>query len=145
MTNNLETHASESNKQASLYYKIVLFRWVSTTLIFYMIIPFSAIISYGEHGLLKRIYLQFQSDIIVGNAIPLLDPVSPEDCRYLVLFKMRFAFLTNPFNIIFVALLVFLPLDGALSASFLGSKGEITGFDEHLVSRISIRASRALH
>ena len=105
MTNKLETHASESNKQASLYLKIVLFRLVSTALIFYMIIPFTDIISYGELGLLKRIYLQFESDIVVGNLVPLLDPVSP----YLVLFKVRFAFLTNPFNII----VVFLPLDRA--------------------------------
>ena len=109
MTNKLETHASESKKQASLYYKIVLFRWVSTALIFFMIIPFTDIISYGELGLLKRIYLQFEADMVVGNLVPLLDPVSPKDSPHLVLFKVRFAFLTNPFNII----VVFLPLDRA--------------------------------
>lgn len=82
MTENLETHPSESLLQASLYYKIVLFRWVSTALIFYTIIPFTDTISYGENGLLVRVYLQYFSDITLSNALQLIDIVSLDGILY---------------------------------------------------------------
>jgi len=73
MTEHLETHQSESQLQASLYYKIVLFRWVSTALIFFTIIPFTDTISFGKNGLITRVYLQYFSDITLSNVLQLLD------------------------------------------------------------------------
>ena len=75
MTEHLETHQSESQLQASLYYKIVLFRWVSTALIFFTIIPFTDTISFGKNGLITRVYLQYFSDITLSNILQLLDIV----------------------------------------------------------------------
>ena len=95
MTNKLETHQSETQKQASLYYKIVLFRWVTSTLIWISIIPFTDTITYGPNGLIERIYLQFFSDITVSNAVPLLDPVSAG--LYIRRYKTSICLNSDPF------------------------------------------------
>lgn len=97
MTNYLETHPSESGKQASLFFKIALFRWVTTALIWYIIIPFVNITAYGRDGLIERVYLQFFSDITWGNLLPLLDIVGLEESRYLVFIKTVICTRSNTF------------------------------------------------
>ena len=76
MTNYLETHQTESQYQSSLYIKLVLFRWTTSVLIFFIITPFTEIITYGTNGLLERINSQFISDLTVTNGLALLDIVS---------------------------------------------------------------------
>jgi hypothetical protein len=69
----IEAHSSEGGKQRSLYFKIALFRWVNTAVIFTIITPFTSTLSDG--GLIDQIYALFYADIVTTNAIQLLDPI----------------------------------------------------------------------
>ena len=76
MVEHLETHQSQSQHQTSLYIKLVLFRWTTSALIFFIIIPFTDMITYGQNGLLEKIHNQFFSDLVTSNGLALLDIVS---------------------------------------------------------------------
>ena len=69
-----ESHASESSKQTSLYFKISVFRWVNTAIIITIITPFTETID-NKDGLIRSIGAIFFADIVTTNAIQLLDPV----------------------------------------------------------------------
>ena len=76
MTDKFETHHTESRKQVSLYFKIVLFQWINTVLIWFLILPFTGVLGEGKSGLLFRIRYQFISEIVVSNFMAFLDLVS---------------------------------------------------------------------
>jgi len=82
LTNYLESHASESSKQESLYFKIVLFRWVTTAVIMFVLVPFTRTLDYGPEGILTRVYLQFTADILLTRGLELLDIVSSNESSY---------------------------------------------------------------
>jgi hypothetical protein len=69
-----ESHASESSRQTSLYFKIAVFRWVNTAIIITIITPFTKTID-NKDGLIRSIGAIFFADIVTTNAIQLLDPV----------------------------------------------------------------------
>jgi len=75
MTSYMETHKSESSKQASLYFKIVLFRWVTTSFVIFFITPFTDILSTGKEGIIPQVCALFISDMTLTNLVQLLDPV----------------------------------------------------------------------
>lgn len=75
----LETHKSETEKQTSMYMKIVLFRWTTTAIIYFVVTPFSDTLDGTNEGLIFKIESLFISDIIVSNLYALVDPVSFEE------------------------------------------------------------------
>lgn len=94
MTNSLETHPSESSKQASLYFKIVLFRWVTTAFILFIVTPFTDTLKFGgqniggNNGILPAVCYLFISDMTLTNIIALGDPVRLSHVVYLSFHKM---------------------------------------------------------
>lgn len=99
MTNLLESHRSESTKQTSLYLKIVLFRWVTTAIVIFLITPFTDTLQLGIEGIIPQVYTLFISDMTLTNIVALADPVSFETSRYLSVFEAWVAFLANPSNV----------------------------------------------
>uniref|UniRef100_A0A7S4APN5 CSC1/OSCA1-like cytosolic domain-containing protein n=1 Tax=Pseudo-nitzschia australis TaxID=44445 RepID=A0A7S4APN5_9STRA len=75
MTNFMESHQSESSKQASLYFKIVLFRWVTTAIVIFVITPFTDTLTAGKQGVIAQVYALFISDMSLTNLVAVLDPV----------------------------------------------------------------------
>lgn len=75
MTDHLETHRSESEKQASLYYKIAIFKWITSVFALWIITPFSDTLSVGSTGMIPQVRALFITDMTVTNGIALLDPV----------------------------------------------------------------------
>ncbi|KAL7539204.1 hypothetical protein ACHAXR_009091 [Thalassiosira sp. AJA248-18] len=73
---NLESHASESGTQSSLYVKIAVFRWVVTAIVITIITPFTSTITNGPEHLLQSIYVIFFADLVTTNVLQLVDPVS---------------------------------------------------------------------
>jgi len=67
-----EAHPSEGQKQTSLYFKIAVFRWVSTAVIFQIITPFTRSLM-DEGGLITQVYALFFADIVTTNALQLAD------------------------------------------------------------------------
>ena len=90
MTDHLEIHQTESQKQISLYIKIVLFQWTNTVLIWFIILPFSGYLESGKSGLLYRIQYQFLSEITIANVMSLLDLVSFKLPRRFMIIKLLF-------------------------------------------------------
>jgi hypothetical protein len=78
LTNMCESHRSESSRQSSLYYKIALFRWVSSAVVTFIITPFTATLATGnvQSALVPAVYALFVSDMIFTNLLALADPVS---------------------------------------------------------------------
>mmetsp|Transcript_38364 Transcript_38364/g.41590 ORF Transcript_38364/g.41590 Transcript_38364/m.41590 type:complete len:1014 (+) Transcript_38364:119-3160(+) len=74
LTNIFESHRSESSKQASLYYKIALFRWVNTAVVFFIITPFNDTLN-EKNGLIPQVLTLFYSDMIITNLLALSDPL----------------------------------------------------------------------
>lgn len=70
----LEAHPSEGSKQTSLFFKIALFRWVNTAIVYTIIRDFTSTLDV-KNGIIPSIYAQFFAEIITSNAIQLLDPV----------------------------------------------------------------------
>lgn len=68
----LEAHASESEIQRSLYFKIAAFRWVNTAIVITLITPFTA--SLENNALINQVYALFLADISTTAAIQLSDP-----------------------------------------------------------------------
>jgi hypothetical protein len=83
MINYLETHKSETDKQTSMYMKIVLFRWTTTAIIYFIVTPFYDTLDGEKEGIIFRIEYLFISDIIVTNLIALIDPVGHVQRHYL--------------------------------------------------------------
>jgi hypothetical protein len=72
---NVESHPSEGLKQTSLYFKIAVFRWVSTAVVISIVTPFTHTLS-NDKGLITQVYALFFADIITTNALQLGDIVS---------------------------------------------------------------------
>jgi hypothetical protein len=70
--NSFESHASEGGKQRSLFFKIGLFRWVNTAVVFTIITPFTETIQ-AEEGLIAKVYALFFSEIVISSALQLFD------------------------------------------------------------------------
>jgi hypothetical protein len=70
----VESHASESSRQTSLYFKIAIFRWVNTAIIITVITPFTKTLD-NTDGLIRSIGAIFFADIVTTNAVQFLDPV----------------------------------------------------------------------
>jgi len=75
MIDYLETHKSETEKQTSMYMKIVLFRWTTTAILYFLVTPFYDTLDGTNEGLIVKIEYLFISDIIVSNLYALVDPV----------------------------------------------------------------------
>lgn len=80
---NLESHASEGQKQTSLYVKIAGFRWVNTAIVITIITPFTSTLMSGKDGLLNGVYAIFFAEIVTTNAIQLLDPMGHVNRHFL--------------------------------------------------------------
>ena len=78
LTNMCESHRSESSRQSSLYYKIALFRWVTSAVVIFIITPFTATLGTGniQAALIPQVTTLFFSDMILTNILALADPVS---------------------------------------------------------------------
>mmetsp|Transcript_36061 Transcript_36061/g.78980 ORF Transcript_36061/g.78980 Transcript_36061/m.78980 type:complete len:445 (-) Transcript_36061:1655-2989(-) len=72
---NMESHASEGQKQTSLYVKIAGFRWVNTAIVITIITPFTSTLMAGKDHLLNGVYAIFFAEIVTTNAVQLLDPM----------------------------------------------------------------------
>ena len=72
---NMESHASEGQKQTSLYVKIAGFRWVNTAIVITIITPFTSTLMFGKDHLLNGVYAIFFAEIVTTNAVQLLDPM----------------------------------------------------------------------
>ena len=83
MTNNIEVHRSESSKQGSLYFKIALFRWVTTAIVIFLVTPFADTIRDGSEGIIAQVFTLFISDMTLTNAVAVLDPVGFECIRFI--------------------------------------------------------------
>ena len=76
MLTNFETHPSETGKHVSLYIKIGVFRWVITAIVITLITPFTSTLGSGPDDLLEAVFAIFFYDLILSNALQLLDPIS---------------------------------------------------------------------
>ena len=70
----LESHFSEGDVQASLYFKLGLFRFVNTAIIIAIITPFTSSIQ-EESGLIPKVYAIFVAELVAINAARLADPL----------------------------------------------------------------------
>jgi hypothetical protein len=70
----LESHFSEGDVQASLYFKLGLFRFVNTAIIISVITPFTSSIQ-EESGLIPKVYAIFVAELVAINAARLADPL----------------------------------------------------------------------
>jgi Calcium-activated chloride channel len=61
MLTDFEAHSSEGGKQRSLYFKIALFRWVNTAVVFTIVVPFTSTLEDG--ALIARIYALFFAEM----------------------------------------------------------------------------------
>jgi hypothetical protein len=68
----LESHSNEGSKQLSLYFKIALFRFVSTAVVIMLITPFTSTLE-EKGGLIPQVYAIFYAEIITANVMQLLD------------------------------------------------------------------------
>lgn len=75
MLTNLETHPSETTKHVSLYVKIAVFRWIVTAIIITIIVPFTYTLGSRPEDLLEHVFAIFYYDLILSNAVQILDPL----------------------------------------------------------------------
>lgn len=69
---NFEKHTSEGSKQTSLFFKIALFRWVNTAIVFVIIVPFTDTVT-GKLNLIHRVETQFIAEIVTATVLQYLD------------------------------------------------------------------------
>lgn len=70
-----ESHPTHGSLQTSLYFKIALFRWVTTAIVITIITPFEDTIRNGPRGLITQIQAQFVAEITTVAAIQISDPL----------------------------------------------------------------------
>jgi hypothetical protein len=70
--NSIESHASDGNRQMSLYLKIAVARWTNTAVIIFIVTPFTESLS---SDLLFQVYTVLLADMISYPLFRLLDPV----------------------------------------------------------------------
>ena len=72
--NSLESHQREASYQASLYWKITIFRWVNTVVVTILIQPFAKTLS-ADEGLVTSVQAVLRAEIIIPNLLNLCDIV----------------------------------------------------------------------
>ena len=75
LTNSVESHPSESSRQGSLYYKIALFRWMNSTVVFLMITPFTQTLTddTSGDGLIPKMKALFITNMVISTTLALTD------------------------------------------------------------------------
>lgn len=73
LINTLESHQSESTYQASLYWKIALFRWINTGVVTILIKPNSATLSDTSDGLIFAVHAVLRAEIIIAPIMQMLN------------------------------------------------------------------------
>lgn len=71
--NALESHQSESSYQASLYWKVTIFRWVNTAIVTVLIKPSTATLSDTPNGLVRAVHAILKAEIVVAPVLHMLD------------------------------------------------------------------------
>jgi hypothetical protein len=71
--NSFESHGSEGSKEASLYVKMTIFRWINTAVIASFITPFSVTISPDKGNLVNAIYAIHLSELVIGPVLSIVD------------------------------------------------------------------------
>jgi hypothetical protein len=74
--NALESHQSESTYQASLYWKIAVFRWINTGIITILIVPNTLTLADTANGLVPAVYAVLKAEIITAPVLHMLDIVN---------------------------------------------------------------------
>mmetsp|Transcript_1802 Transcript_1802/g.3646 ORF Transcript_1802/g.3646 Transcript_1802/m.3646 type:complete len:736 (-) Transcript_1802:1158-3365(-) len=69
---NMESHASESGVQRSLYLKVALARWINTAVIVTIIYDFTRILE-NEQGLVQQVFALFFAEVVGNTLLQLLD------------------------------------------------------------------------
>ncbi|CAB9498796.1 protease [Seminavis robusta] len=70
-----EAHPTHGSLQTSMYFKIALFRWVSTAVVITLITPFTDTLRNGSKGLIVQIQAQFFAEISTVAALQISDPI----------------------------------------------------------------------
>jgi len=68
-----EKHSTEEGWQTSLYFKITIFRWINTVIIFIVITPFTRYLTGGEKDLLPSIGGVFVAELLLTPALGYLN------------------------------------------------------------------------
>jgi hypothetical protein len=71
--NNFESHVSEGAKEASLYVKMTIFRWINTAIITSIITPFSVTLSPNKENLINSIYAIHLTELVTGPMLAIMD------------------------------------------------------------------------
>ena len=71
--NSLESHQYEDSYQASLYWKITIFRWVNTALVTILIKPFPETLADSKGSLVASVHAVLRAEIMIAPVIRLLD------------------------------------------------------------------------
>jgi hypothetical protein len=74
--NALESHQSESTYQASLYWKIAVFRWINTGIITILIVPNTLTLADTANGLVPAVFAVLKAEIITAPVLHMLDIVN---------------------------------------------------------------------
>jgi len=71
--NNLEAHKANGSREASLYVKMTLFKWINTAIITNIIYPFVATIDGGPETLTRVVKSIFIAELVTNPSLLLLD------------------------------------------------------------------------
>jgi hypothetical protein len=71
--NSFEAHQSEDGYQASLYWKIAIFRWVNTGIVTILIKPFTDTVSDAPGSLIASVHAVLRAEIMIAPVIQMLD------------------------------------------------------------------------
>jgi hypothetical protein len=71
--NALESHQYEDSYQASLYWKLTIFRWVNTGLVPILIKPFSETLADTKGSLIASVHAVLRAEIMIAPVVHLLD------------------------------------------------------------------------
>eukprot|EP00977_Amphora_coffeiformis_P024377 scaffold15669_cov160-Amphora_coffeaeformis.AAC.1 len=71
--NSLEAHQYEDSYQASLYWKITIFRWVNTALVTILIKPFPETLADSKGSLVASVHAVLKAEIVIAPIVHLLD------------------------------------------------------------------------
>eukprot|EP00978_Attheya_sp_CCMP212_P000391 scaffold788_cov56-Attheya_sp.AAC.4 len=71
--NSFESHVSEGSKEASLYVKMTIFRWINTAVITSFISSFSETLSPDKGSLINAIYAIHLAELVFGPVLSIMD------------------------------------------------------------------------
>lgn len=73
ITNGIESHTSEGSKEASLYIKVTIFKWINTAIITTIITPFVYSIDGSSGKLIAKVSAIFLAELLTVPILQLLD------------------------------------------------------------------------